>query len=279
MPTKTVQGESRRKPRAPHFVSDEVPLYYQLASLLREKIIAGLYAPGDQISTEADLVEEYGLSRITVRQALRNLEEEGLIRREPGRGTFVTDHQPFAGRLELDGTLEDLISMGLATSVKLLEISDAVATPEDASILKIELGSPMKRVSRLRYYEQEPYSYIVNHIPADIGRKLSRTYLKHGSVLKWLEQDLGIPLRDANQSVRATLADANLARWLHTRIGAPLLFVDRVVRTDDEQPVIRTLTYYRSDIYSFSLHLTRNPQNAKAAHAGWELRQLRKPAK
>ncbi|MBM3790959.1 MAG: GntR family transcriptional regulator [Acidobacteria bacterium] len=279
MAARGVAAIPRTKSRGSQFVSKEVPLYYQLASLLREGITAGRHAPGDQIPTEADLVEEYGLSRITVRQALSSLEEEGLIRREPGRGTFVTDRQPFAGRLQLDGTIEDLISMGSATSVKLLDMGEVAATPDDAAVLQVEAGTALTRISRIRYYHQEPYSFIVNHLPATTGRKISRGYMRHGSMLKFLEEKLGIPLRDAEQSVRATLADARLARWLKTRIGSPLLFVDRVVRTDEGRPVMRTLVYYRSDIYSFTVHLTRDPKRAKTQHVGWALKKRKDTAK
>ncbi len=266
---KAVPIASRKKGRSIQFVSREVPLYYQMASLMREQIIAGRYAPGDRFPTEAELVEEYGLSRITVRQALRSLEEEGLIRREPGRGTFVTEQRPFAGRLALDSSIEDLISMGFATSVLLLDIGDISATPEDAARLKVPPGAPLVEVSRVRYYRKEPFSFVINHLPAEIGRRLDVKYLKRGSMLKFLEEHLGIRLRDAEQIVRATLADAKLAHWLKTRIGAPLLFIDRVVRTDDERPVMRTLTYYRSDIYSFTAHLTRVARGEKAAGGEW----------
>jgi GntR family transcriptional regulator len=273
MTAKVSAREPRGKARGLQFVSKEVPLYYQLASLLREAISAGRYPPAARIPTEADLVHEYGLSRITVRQALRSLEEEGLIRREPGRGTFVTDRQPFTGKLALDGTLDDLISLGLSTSVKLVDIAEVTATPEDSRILEVDPGSSMTQVRRIRYFRQQPYSFIVNTLPTETGSKLSRSYLRQGSMLKFLEEELGIPLLDAEQSVSATLADAELARRLRSRIGAPLLFVDRVVRTDKGQPVMRTRSYYRSDIYSFTLHLKRDPKQASTPHTGWALKK------
>jgi GntR family transcriptional regulator len=264
--------QPRRRPRVPHFISDEVPLYYQLASVVREEIVTGVYGLGDRIPTEVDLVREYGLSRITVRQALHCLETDGLIRREPGRGTFVTDRQPIAGKLELNGTIDDLISMGQATSAKLLDISDIAATAEDAAVLEQEPGSALTRVTRVRYYNLEPYSFIINLLPVETGHKLDRNDLMHGSMLQFLEEKLLIPLHDAEQSVRATLANAKLARYLKTRIGAPLLFVKRVVRTNNSRPVMRTLTYYRSDVYSFVMHLTRDPRQAKTPGAGWALK-------
>jgi DNA-binding GntR family transcriptional regulator len=73
------------RPSEPRFVSDQVPLYYQLQSILADKILSGFFSIDQQMPTEAELEADYGVSRITVRQALRILEEKGLIRREPGR--------------------------------------------------------------------------------------------------------------------------------------------------------------------------------------------------
>lgn len=242
----------------PPFVSGEVPLYYQLATVLREKILSRQYQPEDQMPTEADLVRDYGVSRITVRQAMGKLEEAGLIRREAGRGTFVTDHRPATGTLELDQSIDELISMGKATSVQLLELEGTVASPEVADELGLEGGAPLVRCKRLRMYEGRPYCYIVNLMPEEIGRRVQRRAWKRGSVLAHIEEDLGIPLRIAQQRVRAVLADAQLARWLDARIGAPVLRVDYIIRTDRDRPVEKAELYYRGDIYSFTLHLVRS---------------------
>src|SRR3972149_9766371 len=112
-----------------------VPLYYQLATVLREEIISGQRRIGDKLPSESDLERMYRVSRMTVREALRSLEGEGLIRREAGRGSFVSGLPAFTGNLQMDGTLNGLISMGLATAPKLLELREVELTPEDAEAL------------------------------------------------------------------------------------------------------------------------------------------------
>lgn len=268
----TQKTSPEKRTKSALFVTDEVPLYYQLTTLLTEKIASGQYAVGEQLPTESELVEHFGVSRITVRQALSNLEERKLIRREAGRGTFVTDHLSTGDKLEMDGSLDDLISIGLATRVKLLDLSTVSATREDAAKLGVEVGAPLTCVTRLRYYHKKPYSYIVNYLPADIGDRLSREYLERGAILSYIEGELGIALRDADQGVRATLADASLAGHLQTRIGAPLLCVNRVVYAEDGRAIERVNTYYRGDIYSLKLHLTREPKKRKGAKV-WELKE------
>lgn len=239
----------------PAFVTGEVPLYYQLGTILREKILSGAFAAGEKMPTEIELVDTYGVSRITVRQALKSLEEENLIRREAGRGTFVSSEIEHPGTVTMQGSLEDLISLGKTTEVKLLELNDVVATRRDAELFKVEPGAPVKECRRLRFSEGEPLSYIVNRLPADIADQLADHDWEKGGILQSLER-LGLHVSAADQSVRATLADAHTAALLQTRIGAPLLSVDRVVLAEG-RCVERVHTYYRGDLYSLAIHFDR----------------------
>jgi len=252
---RTSGTENPRRESAPEFVNRSVPLYYQLANLLTDKIVSRELHTGDRLPTEVELVEQYGISRITVRQALRLLEEEGLIRREVGRGTFVTDYRPFTGALKVEGSLEDIISLG-RNPVKVIEVKTVKADADDAEKLGIPIGSPLIRATRVRLLHDEPYSHIVNDLPAEIGRRFSKNDWK-GVVLKVIEEKLKLPLRDAEETVRASLADGQLARLLNTKIGAPLLAVERVVRSDHGQVVERVRIHYRSDIYAMKVHLSR----------------------
>jgi GntR family transcriptional regulator len=196
---------------------------------------------------------------MTVRQAVSSLEQEGLIRREPGRGTFVTDQIPeFSGDLELDRSIEDLISMGQATSVELLELTQIKASRDEIRDLEVVEGSEVIRCRRLRYFKGQPYCYIVNRLPEEIGGRIPEYNWCHGSVLGYIEESLGVPLQIAKQRIRATLADANMARWLQVRVGAPLLVVNYHIRSNDDRPVETARLYYRSDLYSFTLHFTRS---------------------
>jgi DNA-binding GntR family transcriptional regulator len=240
------------KTDAPPFVSSEVPLYYQLGTILREKIQSGALAPGDQLPTEADLVVDYGVSRITVRQALKSLSDDKLISREAGRGTFVTGPPALTHSFRMDTSLADLTSMEKATTVQLVDLSKVVATAADAAVFGVDPGSPLTQCTRLRLHRGEPFSYIVNRVPQKIAEHLQRQDWEQGLILNAIEERLGLRLRLADQNVRASLADGTLARLLETRIGAPLLLVDRVVSAESGPAVERVHTYYRSDVYSLS---------------------------
>ena len=243
----------------PNGFAAAVPLYYQLAGILREHIVSGKYHAGDRLPTEEALSRDYDVSRITIRQALGDLEKEGFIKREAGRGTFVSDRPIFSNTFRLEGSLGDLISMGLTTTVKVLTLATIKASASEADFLRVNLGDPLVRCTRLRLHGGTPFSYIVNHVPGDLGKQLSAEAWKQGSILRQIETELGIRMGDADQTISASLADAHLARLLKTNIGAPLLSVDRVVRSVEGRPVEHVHSYYRSDIYSFRAHLVHNP--------------------
>ena len=253
------------------FVDSSVPLYYQLATILRENIISGRFQVGDKFPTEADLVKMYAVSRATVRGALQNLKDEGLIRREAGRGTFVSGYPEFTGTLKMDGTLNGLIAMGLATSPKLVSLQRVTLTPQQASALGMEPGTPAIRAARVRYYKDHPYCYIVNTLPAHIGELISEVDWESGSILKHLQSHHDVRLGDADEYVRATVADATLARLLQVRIGAPLLQVEYLIRDADGQPVETPVIFYRSDMHAFTLSLTWSEEGPGGGE-GWSLR-------
>ena len=243
----------------PNGFAAAVPLYYQLAGILREHIVSGKYHAGDRLPTEEALSKDYDVSRITIRQALGDLEKEGFIKREAGRGTFVSDRRMFSNTFRMEGSLGDLISMGLTTTVKVLTLATIKASASEADFLRVNLGDPLVRCTRLRLHAGTPFSYIVNHVPGDLGKSLKPDAWKKGSILRQIETELGIRMGDADQTISASLADAHLARLLKTNIGAPLLSVDRVVRSAEGRPVEHVHSYYRSDIYSFKAHLVHNP--------------------
>jgi GntR family transcriptional regulator len=246
----------------------EVPLYYQLAGILRELVQWGEFAESGRIPTEAELASQYGVSRITVRQALASLERDGLIAREVGRGTFVRPQRRKTAALKVEGSLDDLISIGLFTSVKVLDLRTVKATREQAGALHVAPGSALTRCARLRYWHATPYCHVVVDLPGEYGERLTTRDFE-GSILRALEDRLHVRIRDAHQTVRASLAGARLARLLDTRIGAPVLAIDRLVRGEDGTPVERVTTHYRSDLFSFSVHLHRDQHgwNAHAARA------------
>src|SRR5262244_1320708 len=121
------------------FVTKKIPLYYQLENILREKIMSGVFAAGARLPTEVELIRLYGVGRITVRQALAALAKDGLIERRRRRGTFVTERKtrrrPFQERVDLTGSLDEIIAAEAGATFKLIEMRRIDADPQEAELL------------------------------------------------------------------------------------------------------------------------------------------------
>ena len=243
------------------FASSRIPLYYQLENVLREKITSGGFESGDRMPTEIELIEEYGVSRITVRQALQALADDGLIERKQGRGTVIAARKSrkkrLTGTIHLKGSLDELIEMGIDTPVKVLEMNRVDADQHEAELLEIKVGTPIYRLKRLRLYDNKPFGLIINYLPEDIGSALTMAELSSGALLHTMETKLGLNLDNAMQQIHAELADPYVAKLLDVRVGAALLSIERTVYTNENRPVEYVHTLYRSDIYGYSVKLVR----------------------
>lgn len=246
---------------SPHFTVSDAPLYRQLSSILKEQILSGALAPGDQLPTEAMLVDAYQVSRITVRQALKILAGEGLIRREAGRGTFVLDNQALPDAFCLSGSMDDLIAMDRDTDERLLDLRQVMAESKDERTFGLGEDQSMMRCERLRYLRNEPFSHSVSHFPMDIAQGLQTEDWQDGSIFRTAQIRLGVRLCLDDQTIRATLADATLAQLLRINIGSPLLAIERLVRTDFGRPVARVSSRYRADIFSLNVQLGAEPKD------------------
>jgi GntR family transcriptional regulator len=249
------------------FVSSRIPLYYQLENVLREKITSGAYAGGGRIPTETELIEQYSVSRITVRQALQALADEGLIERRQGRGTYVAERKSakrkFTGKIHLTGSLDELIAMGMGTPVKVLEMNLVEADTHEAELLQLKVGTPIYRLKRLRINENKPFGLIINYLPEEIGSQLTVAELSSGALLHTIESKLGYKLENARQEIKAELSDPYVANLLDIRVGTALLSIERTVYTDKGVPVEYVHTLYRSDLYGYSVNLVRDKKGKK----------------
>ncbi len=249
------------------FASSRLPLYYQVESVLREKIISGAYPVGEQLPTESELIEQFSVSRITIRQALSTLSDEGLIERRQGSGTFVSQRKGRKRRLEgvvhVTGSLDELIEMGLETPVKLLEKNQVETDARQAALLQVKPGTPIFMLKRLRLFEGVPHSLIINYLPVEIGEKLSEAELNSGAILQSIENKLGYQLYEARQQIRAELADPYVAELLNVRVGSALLSIERTVYTEAAKPIEFVHTLYCSDKYGFSVYFKRDLMSKK----------------
>ena len=246
---------------------EAIPLYYQLETILRKRISSGELARGDLLPSEGALAKEYNMSRITVRQALSSLESDGLIVRKRGKGTFVSKKHTYLESPKFTGFIEDLISMGIRTTSKILDISMVEGPQNIQEHLELEVGTQLFRIEKIRLVEGSPFSYVLNYLPPDIGQKIKKEDLIAKPLLMILEDDLGIKATEAVQSIEATIADTHVAPLLRIRVGDPLLKVERTVFDVNHKPVEYVSVLYRADKYFYTVNLRRKRSDSSV---GWK---------
>jgi GntR family transcriptional regulator len=234
-----------------------IPLYYQIETILRRKILSGEFQPQAPMPTEDALAQTFDVSRITIRQALGLLEKDGLVVRQRGKGTFVSEGVKAYESAKLTGSMEDLILMGVQTSTKILEFSWIESPQSVKDRLGLGEASQVLRIEKIRLVEKEPFSYVINYLPQKIGQKIKAEDLTAKPLLMILEENLGIRPDEADQTIEATIADAHVAPLLDIRVGDPLLKVERTVFDVKKRPVECVFVLYRADKYFFNVKLKR----------------------
>lgn len=237
--------------------STRLPLYQQIFVILRNRIETGSLAPGERVSGETELCEEFGVSRITARRALNELAEQGFVVRERGRGTRVVPHpRPQALTASFDGLLENVGRIGRATSVEVRDFGYVPARAEVAEALELEAGETVQRAVRVRRLNEDPMSYLVTYVPEHVGRRIEGADMSDTPLLILLEQ-AGVAVASARQRISASLADAEVAAALDVPAGAPLLDVRRIVYDDSDRPVELIRVLYRPEFYHFDMSMRR----------------------
>jgi GntR family transcriptional regulator len=226
-----------------------LPLYQQIYEQLRGKISGGQLKPGDALPTEADLVEQYQVSRATVRQALDALVQDGLIYRERGRGTFVAHPTVQQGLTRLVSFTEDMRSRGFEPGSRVLSAQLVPASEEMAGRLDVEPGEELARIERLRLADGEPMSIESSYLIHRVCPGILRHDYAANSLRQMLEQHYDVRIASASQAIRAVEATGELANLLSVRRGAALLFIERVSYSQYGLPVELLYLYHRGDRY------------------------------
>ncbi|HID53000.1 MAG TPA: GntR family transcriptional regulator [Anaerolineae bacterium] len=231
-----------------------IPLYFQLKQILAERIDNGRWQPGDLLPTEMQLEEQYQVSRITVRRALKELELEGKISRFRGRGTIVAQpkisHSP-----EPHFSLTDaLLRQGVQPGWEVLSAEWVAAPDEIAEQFEIEAGTPVYFLQRLRLVDGEPIGYHVAYAAPAAATAVDSSQLTAGGSLAYLGGSDILQGSYANRTLEAIPASAEVAALLGIEPGSPMLSIRRQVIGPDGRPIEILHAVYRGDRFQYQLH-------------------------
>jgi len=239
--------------------------YHQIYLVLREQLQEGRFVHG--LPGELELTRQFGVGRVTVRRALEQLVDEGLIVREAGRGTRPTTraeqgrNPPAQAPVEhansrLSGLLENLVQVSRSTSVKVLDWRIIQASPEMAQALQVPEGTKLRKAVRRRSASAGPVSLITTYVPDELVRGYGRKELAVKPMLQLLEESGIVPGR-ARQTISARQADAQVAAELQVAVGTALLQVRRLVYDTQDRPVQLLHGLYRPDRYEYQMELSQ----------------------
>jgi GntR family transcriptional regulator len=235
--------------------NDPIPLYFQLEEYLRKEIESGKLSPGNLLPTEAELADKFGISRTTVREALRRLAQQGLITKRQGVGSFVADRkieEVLPGLVSFSAEME---ARGFTVESRVLEQGMVDPPVRVLDALQLPNRSGVTRIKRLRLVDGAPVvlstSYLQNEVSPEEDFR--------GSIYEILEKKYDHKITSGRTCIEAGLANEQDAQFLNINSGDAVLHITWLAINEKSQPIEYSEATYRGDRYRYIVHLKRYP--------------------
>lgn len=241
-------------------LKEGIPRHKQISEWLRRQIDENYYESNEKLPSENELCQKFEVSRVTVRKALQTLENEGLIYRCQGLGSFVTDHRSHHSFSKLNDFSEELAESGMKASSELLSFKqkDIGDQNDILSYLDMQNQSVVVEVERIRLGDGNPVAYDITWLPIFYGQLIEGYDLRQYTIFNILEEEFEIAIHKGYYRIEAALADENLATHLQVNVHAPILQINRISYTVGDKPVYYQQRYYRNDKIVFELMADRS---------------------
>ncbi len=239
-----------------------LPLYHQLKTVILREIEAGRWQPDAQLPTENELARRFGVSKITVRQALRELAGDGFIRREQGRGTFVERRRLQQGPRELTSFTDEMRDHGLVPTSRVLEQEAIAASPAVATALGLAPDTPVFRLRRLRLANREPMGIQTAYVPLDLTPGIAGIKFANASLYDVLQSRYGLHPATARETYCVTILKREIAALLRVPARSPAMTAERVTFLAGGRPLEYVQSVMRGDRYKIAIDLTRSPKRS-----------------
>ena len=244
-----------------------IPRYYQIVHDLEKRLQDNQYALGERFPSEKELEVAFGVSRITARRALEEMEKRGLVTRHQGKGTFVATNFERPDFPKFTGLIDSLFMIGRASTVKEASVEEVIASPKVKGALQLaDSNVSVTKIQRVLLLHDRPYAYHENFYPVSIGKKIQTPDLLKYPLLEILEKKLHMPVIEVRQVIEAAVADTEVAERLEVSFGSPLFYVERVLIGERGTPIGFTQAYHRGDGYRLSVTLVKGDGNSAK---GW----------
>jgi len=237
------------------FLNADAPLYRQVKNRIRKLLDESDSVNGISLS-DSSLSKQFGVSRITVRQAVKELADEGLLYRIQGVGTFVRQKK-LTEKLTLTSFLESWSEGSNRLDVQVENLSIAKANNEVASLLNLNIGDDVSYVKRLRLRDNILVAIDDRFIPIDFCNHLTAQDIKCSSLVDYLRNRENVIIKNGIMDIEARIATTEESKQLNVRKGHPILFRKVVFFDSLEQPVLAGMSYYRADMISYQVTITQ----------------------
>ena len=239
-------------------MTSDIPLYSQLCNIVKRNISAGTLSPGDILPSESELCRNFDVSRSTVRQAIGELESEGLVVRKQGRGTFVAEPKVRRKTEMVYSFTSEISSMGFTPSSTLVEFDVIEPTPDIVKVLELNMpDAKVYRFTRIRKVNDEPLILETSFYPQYIYPKLTRELLQTHSFYSLL-YEVGVAPANAVDSYEAVVMNRKEAELLSCKPGSSAFFVQRRTYTEEGTVYEFTQSLMRADRIKLDVYLHRD---------------------
>ncbi|HEX3789933.1 MAG TPA: GntR family transcriptional regulator [Pseudonocardiaceae bacterium] len=233
------------------------PLWVQAKAVLRARIADGEVRPGARLPPERDLCQLLSISRVTLRKALAALVEEGVLRAAHGRGWYVTAPEQTEWPNTLESFSETAERMGLLATSRVLRSELGTSTYDEAEAFQIAPGTPLYRLDRVRLLGDVPIAVDESLVPADIAVGFTEVDFTTRSLYDIIAGQ-GFRLVQADTTIEARPADAELAGHLAIAESTPVLEMRQIVRDRNQRPLLSSTIRYAGDRYRLRTSFMRN---------------------
>lgn len=251
-----------------------VPLYRQISDHLKKQMTDGTYSIGMKLPTEVELMEQFDVSRTTVRLAMDEMIEDGLVIKKPGKGTFVKKNKIYHNLEGFKSLYEALLEADIIPETEILHFALEVPSKKLKRTFQLSEDKPLLKIIRLYHIDNEPIAYTHIHVHPRLSEMISKKEAVENPIYKLIEKYDQIEIKHANFEIFASNASEEVSDVLCIQENDAVLGAERVFYNDAGEPLEHTILLFRSDAYRFTLALQEGTklEITDLKHFNWKMK-------